>query len=386
MHHIPVHDLWWLAAGGAGARYVRYKVRHYRNTLRRSRLPDSSETLLDLQARYGYNAHSMVSITPGAATFSMPGVAGAIIYGEFDRVWLAAGDPIADPRDIPTLVHGFLSAASRVNRIAAFVPATERFARQARSLGLSAVKIGAAPYFDLSVWNPKGNQAKSLRAGVNQASRAGVVVSLVDHMDQKLKEEATELCFDWLKNRRSATTFRWLLALDPFLHFERKRLFIARDGDGRLVGLLAVSPMPARDGWYLEDVLRRFDAPPGTTDLLVVHALKCLKLEGAKVATLGTAPLAKDGVDEISSADNRVIERGLRTLARRFSAFYNFEGLRRFKGKFVPTYWESEYLVVQKGTLVPPRVANALLRALVPGGLKEILARKALRSLHGQLR
>ncbi len=74
MHHILIHDLWWLAAGGAGARYVRHKVRYYRNVLRRLRLPDTNPDLLELQMRFGYNAHSLVSITPGAATFRLPGV------------------------------------------------------------------------------------------------------------------------------------------------------------------------------------------------------------------------------------------------------------------------------------------------------------------------
>ena len=381
MHHIPVHDLWWLAAGGAGARYVRYKVRHYRNILRRSRLPDSTNNLLDLQSRYGYNAHSLASITPGAASFSLPGVNGRIVYGEYGRVWLAAGDPLCDPNDATRLVRGFLAAANSAHRIAAFVPATQRFAHQAVEIGLSAVKIGASPYFDLTQWNPKGNTAKSLRSGVNQALRAGVEVSLIEQVDDALKAETASLCFEWLKARRAATKFGWLLALDPFLHFERKKLFAARDNVGRLVGILAVSPIPTRNGWYLEDVLRRFNAPPGTADLLVVQALKHLKAEGATLATLGTSPLARDGVDDCSTKDHPIIERALRTMSRRFSAFYNFEGLRRFKGKFVPSYWESEYVIVQHGPLAPTHVANALLRALVPGGLKEILARQAMRSL-----
>lgn len=383
MHHIPVHDLWWLAASGAGARYVRHKVRHYRNVLRHARVPDATRELLRLQSLYGYNPHSLASIRPGAATFSVTGIDGAIVYGEFGRVWLAAGDPLAESDDVSKLVRAFLISAAKVNRIAAFVPATEKFSREAVRLGLSAIKIGASPYFELREWNPKGNAAKSLRAGVNQATRAGVEVTLIHRVDDQLREEATALCFEWLRGRRCATAFGWLLSLDPFLHFERKRLFAARTAQKRLVGILGVSPMPARTGWYLEDVLRRFDAPPGTADLLVVQSLKHLKSEGSLLATLGTSPLVTDGEDSIPSKSHPIIERALRTMAHRFNAFYNFEGLRRFKGKFVPTFWESEYVLVQKGTMVPTQVASALFRALVPGGVKEIVARKAIRSLKG---
>jgi phosphatidylglycerol lysyltransferase len=382
--HIPIHDLWWLAAGGGasyGARYVTHKVRTVRSLGRRFRTVDPTAELLRLQSTYGYNAHSLVSITPGAMTWTMQGIDGAIIYGEFGRVWLAAGDPLAKPENIEALVRGFMTAATKARRIAAFVPVTERFARAAVPLGLSAIKIGAAPYFDLRVWRPRGNAAKKMRAGVNKALRAGVQIESVVGFTEELRKETAALCLEWLKTRRSATTFGWLLALDPFVRAERKKLFTARETNDRLVGLLSASPIPARDGWYLEDVLRAPDAPKGTADLLVFETLQRLKADGATMATLGTAPLAREGLDDISTQDHPVIERALRLASKRLSAFYNFEGLRRFKSKFVASRWESEYALVQHGVLVPGRVAHALLRAIVPGGLKQFLARRVLRSI-----
>ena len=56
------------------------------------------------------------------------------------------------------------------------MPATHRFARLSRQVGLRAIKVGAAPYFDLATWAPRGDRAKKARAGVNQARRAGVRV------------------------------------------------------------------------------------------------------------------------------------------------------------------------------------------------------------------
>lgn len=385
MHpHIPVHDLWWLAAGGGasyGTRYVTHKVRTVRALARRFVAADPTSELLRLQSSYGYNAHSLVSITPGALTWTMPGIDGAIIYGEFGRIWLAAGEPLGRPEDIKSLAEGFMVAAAKARRIAAFVPATERFAHVGVQLGMSAIKIGAAPYFDLATWQPRGNCAKKLRAGVNRASRAGVAVEIVANFDDELRKEAADLCLKWLSTRRAETTFGWLLALDPFLNAERKKVFAARTADNRLVGLLAASPIPARDGWYLEDVLRAPDAPPGTADLLVFAALQQLKADGAAMATLGTATLATAGVDELSTHDHPVIERALSLASQRLSAFYNFEGVRRFKTKFVASRWENEYALVQHGVLVPSRVAHALLRAIVPGGLKQLLARRTLRSI-----
>src|SRR5437588_10137403 len=377
---IPVRDLWWLAAGGAGygARYMKARIGSAIAERRRKKIPDPTGELLRLQTLYGYNPHSLVSIAPGALLWSTPDIDGAIIYGEFGRVWLAAGDPLAPLEDMAELARQFASFAKRQGRGVAFVPTSADCARLIAPHNFTAVKVGASPYFDLKTWNPRGDSAKKLRAGVNQARRAGVEVEMItDGIDESLKRETARLCMHWLDTRRAATTFGWLVALDPFLHSEYKKYFAARV-NGKLVGFLAASPIPARKGWYLEDVLREPDAPQGTATLLVTEALAKLKAEGAALATLGTSPLATDGGDDVPT-EHRMTRRILDIASRRLAGFYNFEGLRRFKAKFVPSWWESEYALAQRGVAMPPRVGHAVVRALVPGGLTQLLTRQALR-------
>ena len=384
--HIPLHDLWWLAAGGgagAGARYMKSRIAAAIRARRRAREPDPTGELLRLHTLYGYNPHALVSIAPGAQLWSTPEIDGAIIYGEFGRVWLAAGDPLAPVDETADLAARFAAFAEKQNRIAAFVPATARFAKLVVPKSFSSVRVGSAPYFDLRNWNPRGDESKKLRAGVNQARRAGVEFCSVSRADDDLRRETAEVCLDWLKSRRAGTTFGWLIALDPFLHAEHKRYFIAR-ANSKLVGFLSASPIPLRKGWYLEDVIGLPDAPKGTATLLVAEALKTLKAEGALLATLGTAPLATDAPNELPR-ENRVVARTLELASGRLDNFYNFAGLRRFKGKFVPSYWESEYALYPHGATMPPRVGHAIIRALVPGGLSHILTRQALRVLRSKM-
>jgi len=378
---IPIHDLWWLAAGGsatAGARFMKVRIEAALAARRRSRLPDPTGELLRLQTLYGYNPHSLVSIAPGAMLWSTPEIDGAIIYGEFGRVWLAAGDPLAPLADMAELARQFAAFAKRKNRMVAFVPTTSEFAHAVAPRDFVAVKCGASPYFDLQNWNPRGDCAKKMRAGVNQARRAGVEVEMIsESVDAALKKETAQLCLRWLDMRRAATTFGWLIALDPFLHSEHKKYFAARV-DGKLVGFLAASPIPRRKAWYLEDVLREPDAPNGTSTLLVFEALAKLKAEGATLATLGTTPLTTEGSDDLHGGHPMVL-RTLDMASRHLGGFYNFEGLHRFKARFVPSWWESEYILSQRGVTIPPRVGHAIVRALVPGGLTQILTRQALR-------
>ena len=381
---IPIRQLWWLAAGSGAsytARYMKTRIGFALAERRRKHLPDPTGELLRLHTLYGYNAHSLVSIAPGAEMWSTPDIDGAIIYGEFGRVYLAAGDPLAQPDDTGELARQFAAYARKRNRVVAFVPTSAQFARTVAPSDFSAVKVGAAPYFDLPNWNPRGDCAKKLRAGINQARRAGVDFEVTTDLSDAFKGETAELCIQWLGSRTAATTFGWLVALDPFMHAEHKKYFAARV-NGKLIGFLAASPIPARKGWYLEDVISEPNAPQGTATLLVVEALKHLKAEGAALATLGTAPLATDGANDIP-IEHRFSARTLDMASRHLGGFYNFEGLRRFKGKFVPSWWESEYALAPRGVAMPPRVGHAIVRALVPGGLSHLLTRQAIRAVRG---
>jgi lysylphosphatidylglycerol synthetase-like protein (DUF2156 family) len=173
--------------------------------------------------------------------------------------------------------------------------------------------------------------------------------------------------------------------LIPFRHADHKKYFIAR-ADGKLVGFLAASPVPVRKGWYLEDVLREPDAPAGTATLLVFEALQSLRKDGAELATLGTTPLASDGPNEIST-EHLVVRACFANCGQGvLAASTTSMACADSKTKFAPSWWESEYVVAQRGIAIPPRVANAIMRALVPRGLPQLLSRQALRLIRRKQR
>jgi phosphatidylglycerol lysyltransferase len=284
-----------------------------------------------------------------------------------------AGEPLGSEKDLPQITRRFLDHARSKKRVVAFLPSTEKFARTVSSSNVRIVKVGATPYFDLAKWDPRGNSAKKLRLGINHGRRANIVVSEVRELTAGFRREAAELMRSWANGRRAGVSFGWLFELVPFQKTGDRKYFAARNAKNELVGLLAASPIPARDGWYLEDVLRSVNAPAGTSDLLVFEALKGLAAQGAKLATLGTVPLSAKGENDISSKNNFLINKSLKFSKRYLNSMYNFDGLETFKSKFVPTWWESEYVVVSKGRLISPRVANAIFNIVVPGGLLQIL-------------
>lgn len=180
------------------------------------------------------------------------------------------------------------------------------------------------------------------------------------------------MCQAWI-NTREIDALGWLLKLDPFALSEHKRYFLARAADGHLEGMLACSPIPARNGWYLEDLIRRPGASRGVSELLVVEALKHLAAEGWNWRRSPLHRSPGSNLREISKT-----ARLLKLIYEHLDAFYHFKALHRFKAKFAPSFVEADYVAIY-----PPRIRLRMILgvigALDPGGLSGVMASKLRR-------
>jgi phosphatidylglycerol lysyltransferase len=138
--------------------------------------------------------------------------------------------------------------------------------------------------------------------------------------------------------------------------------------------MLACCPIPARNGWYLEDLIRRPGADRGVNELLITEAFMSLAAEGAELATLATSPLAGIEPDE-PDIEFKYFARLLRLIYDHLDAFYHFKTLHRFKAKFAPSFVEDDFVAIY-----PPRIrlrmALSLIGAFDPGGLSGVMASK----------
>lgn len=105
--------------------------------------------------------------------------------------------------------------------------------------------------------------------------------------------------------------------------------------------LLVASPLPARKGWYLEDVIRAPDV-------------------------LGAVPLRREAT-AAGLARESTLERALYPLKPLLERVYSIDGLAQFKRQFPPHHWEDEYLLPRLGAL--SLAAPGLWHALLPQGL-----------------
>ena len=140
---------------------------------------------------------------------------------------------------------------------------------------------------------------------------------------------------------------------DPYLlsRLEDRRIWVA-ESDGNPVGYTVLSPVPAREGWLVEQIVRCADAPNGTAENLVAAAARSVAADGSRFITLGTAPLSRRG-ERLTARHPLWRRMVMGWLGAHGARFYNFRGLEHFKAKFHPQAWEPVYAVAAEARLRP---------------------------------
>jgi phosphatidylglycerol lysyltransferase len=181
----------------------------------------------------------------------------------------------------------------------------------------------------------------SLRAQVNRARNKGVVVEEWPPARRVDSAALRPVLGEWLATR-GLPPLHFLVEPDTLQRLEDRRVFVAQR-DGRVVGFVVTSPVPARRGWLVEQFVRGTAAPNGTIEALLRAAADAMAADGSEYVTLGLAPLSQHGPDGAPEPFwIRAILAWVRAHGRRF---YNFEGLDRFKSKFNPDRWEPVYAI-----------------------------------------
>ncbi|MBO0860613.1 MAG: DUF2156 domain-containing protein [Chloracidobacterium sp.] len=343
---------------------------------------NADEYLVEMVNRYGYEHQSFMLLYGGMEVWRLHEPEAAVLYRRIGQVALVGAAPLTAPEHLREVIQRFLAHCREQNLDCLMLPLCNETAMIARECGMGLLKIGESGYFNLNEWKPAGNRGKNVRACVNQARKAGVAVERYDpqsNQDQRARTEIEELCQAWI-DTREVDALGWLLELDPFKLAGHKRYFLARAANGRLEAMLACCPIPARNGWYLEDLIRRPGADRGVNELLITEAFRSLAEEGAELATLATSPLAGIEPNE-PDIEFKYLSRLLRLIYEHLDAFYHFKTLHRFKAKFAPSFVEDDFVAIYPPR-IRPRMALSLIGAFDPGGLSGVVASKLRKLWH----
>jgi len=298
----------------------------------------------ELVLRYGWNATAYQLLNPGLAYWFAPDAEAVVGYvpaaarpGGRHAAWVAAGGPVCPAEAVGAIATQFEAAAAAAGCRVCWFGADRRL-RASRSgrTGYAEMTLGAQPVWDPHRWPAILAGKASLRAQRNRARNKGVAVTRWD-TDRAERDPGLRRCLaEWLA-RRGLPPLHFLVEPDTLGALADRRVFVAERA-GAPVGFLVLSPVPARGGWLVEQIIRGDGAPNGTGTLLLDAAMRHAAGAGATYLTLGLSPLSTRAP---ASSPNplwlRLLLGWLRAHGRRF---YDFRGLEAFKAKYVPDRWD----------------------------------------------
>jgi phosphatidylglycerol lysyltransferase len=346
-------------------------------------LPPAVARARGLVLRYGWNAMAYQILNPGIKRWFAADGEAVIGYDEAAGYRVVAGAPVCAPGRLAEAALAFAAETRRAGLRLCYFGAQDRLADLLAGGGhVSAALMGAQPCWDPQGWPAVIAGKASLRAQLSRARNKGVGVREWDARQADGNPRLQRCLREWLQTR-GLPPMHFLVEWNVLARLLDRRIFVAERA-GAVVGFLIATPVPLRNGWLIEQIIRGRGAPNGTAELLLAAAMRAVAADGAGYATLGLSPLSRSA--PVHRPAEPLPVRMLLALARAHGRrFYNFEGLERFKSKFQPHGWEPIYAIADAPQF-PLRAIYAI--AGVFGGQSPIwfVGRAALRGLAQEAR
>lgn len=339
------------------------------------RSEDEKYRVLEYLKRYGYQSQSYNILRDDKSYFFSPsGNGGVIAYVVHANIALAAGDPVCDPSGLSEFVGEFRSFCQSRKWPCCFQAVTDRCKKVLEEQGFGIIKIGEEPIFELEKLSWTGGKFKDLRNDIRSAKKHGLTLVEYRPLEGRRpdwEKNMEELSAAWMKFKGSGE-FTFLIG-NPGLADPGERKYFLALKDNQVEAFVVCTPVHARNGIYFDLMRRKERTLRGTNQLLIAESFRLLKEQGYAMATLGTAPLSNEHVDD--PTQSRIIELALNLAFDRLGHFHRYKPLYEFKKQFGPTSWESCYLAFWPHRF-NPIILYALLKAYDPSGVKGKLSRQ----------
>jgi phosphatidylglycerol lysyltransferase len=290
---------------------------------------------------------------------------GFLMFQAGGRSWVALGDPVGASEAQEELAWRYHELADRAGARTVFYQASAVRLSLYVDLGLTALKIGEEARVPLDGFSLEGSSRAELRHARRRAERDGASFEVLPPSSvAQLLPGLRTISDEWLQAKSTAEKgFSIGRFSEPYL--ERFPLaLVRRHGTPAAFANLWTTDTKAE---FSVDLMRYGrDAPRDVMDYLFTELMMWGKQQGYRCFSLGMVPLAGLAQHPLAPAWNRIGN----FVFRHGENFYNFEGLRHFKSKFLPA-WEPRYLVAPGG-LALPRILGDV-SVLIAGGIREIV-------------
>lgn len=272
-----------------------------------------------------------------------------LMYAASGHSFVAMGDPIGPPAEREELVWRFRELADRAGAWSVFYEVTADQLPVYVDAGLALSKLGEEARVPLAAFTLEGGARAELRQAHRRAGRDGLVFRIAPPADvPALLPRLRFISDEWLQ-AKSATEKRFSLGRfseDYLRHFP----FATVEHQGAIVAFANLWESDSREELSADLMRYTSAAPRGVMDFLFIELMLWGKARGHRYFNLGMAPLAGLGDHRLAPTWHKFG----RFVFRHGEELYNFEGLRRYKEKFLPE-WRPRYLAAP-GRLALPRV------------------------------
>lgn len=337
------------------------------------------ELLRQLVMAHGHAVTAYQILNPGMEHWLSPDGEAVVGYVASSGYRVVAAGPICAEERLGEVVAAFEEDCRRSGLKACYFAANERLAQELRQRGpLDRILLGAQPLWHPRRWPEILATKASLRAQLHRATNKGVVVQAWPTEKARDHAELHRCLEEWLATR-GLPPLHFLVEPETLGMLEGRQVFVA-ERLGRPVGFLVASPIPKRQGWLIEQIIRGREAPNGVAELLIDAAFRHLGEQGAELITLGLSPLSRRAgwVQAGQAWWIRLLLGWMRAHGRRF---YNFDGLDAFKAKFLPQSWEPVWAITGEKR-VSPRMLWAITGAFAKVSPPLLVFRALARALH----
>ena len=207
-----------------------------------------------------------------------------------------------------------------------------------KSLKKKSLFVGQEGIVDLQSFSLEGGKNKALRNGLNKVSERGFKSAihtppLKDGLMQKLKAVSDE----WLDStERSEIVFSQ--GMFVWEELKQQTVITLENSEEKVIAFLNIIPDYA-PGESTYDLIRKTnDASNGVMDFILVELFNYLKSQNYSTVNLGFAPMS--GIDDPTT----FTEKSMKFAYEKIRSFSHYKGLRNFKEKFFPS-WYNKYLI-----------------------------------------
>ncbi len=261
-----------------------------------------------------------------------------IMYQVSGSSWISMGDPVGPAVLCEPLAWEFLECCDGMAVTPVFYQVTPENLSLYIDLGLTLSKLGEEARVPLPVFSLEGASRADLRQAHRRAVRDGAEFEVVPSQDvPAIMPQLRAVSDSWLADKQAGEK-RFSLGF-----FDERYLAYFDCAVVRRAGVIVAFANIWRAGIDMEISvdLMRFSAaaPKGVIDFLLVECMLWGKAQKYQWFNLGMAPLS--GLEEHALAP--AWHKLGRMVQRYGETFYHFEGLRKYKEKFLPV-WRPRYL------------------------------------------